>query len=700
MTSNVQQIKGVGPRLAEKLAKLGIHCVQDLLFHLPLRYEDRTRIMPLGGLRPGMPVAVEGKVELTEMTRFGRPQLLCRISDGTGFLNLRFFHFSKAQKLALVRGIRVRCFGEVRYGRKSGYEMIHPEYRRINPDEPVAVENYLTPIYPTTAGLHQIGLRKIISHVIPAKAGIQNVDTSFHGNNITQELLPQEILQKYNFPNLAAALLYLHRPPPDADIALLLAGKHLYQQRLIFEELLAHHLSLRKLRAQAKQHQAIALTSNGKLSQKFTAQLPFKLTKAQERVNIEVQEDLTKPHPMMRLIQGDVGSGKTVIAAMAALAAVENNCQAAIMAPTELLAEQHLTTFTTWFKPLGVELAWLSGQTKGKIRQASLAKIANGQAQIIIGTHALFQEEVEFKELALVVVDEQHRFGVHQRLSLREKGEKAGKYPHQLIMTATPIPRTLAMSAYADLDHSIIDELPPGRIPVTTVAIADSRRQEIIERIRQVCRHKHQAYWVCTLIEESEVLQCQAAENTAEQLKKTLSELKIGLIHGRIKPKEKEAIMTAFKNGKIDLLVATTVIEVGVDIPNASLMIIENPERLGLAQLHQLRGRIGRGAKESHCVLLYKSPLTYTAKKRVDIMRKTNDGFIIAQKDLELRGPGEVLGTRQAGIVNMKIASLLRDQYMLPKIQQTANYLLKKHPNRLSLLIKRWVAQAERYGRV
>jgi len=687
-----QYLKGVGPRLAERLAKLGIYNAQDLLFHLPFRYQDRTRIMPLRSLRPGMQASVEGVVELAEVVQRGRRSLLCRISDGAGFLTLRFFYFNKMQQQGLSRGIRLRCFGEVRFG-SNGYEMIHPEYRCIDPDHPEPVEKYLTPVYPTTEGLHQLTFRKIIGQVL------ERLQSSVKKDGL-QEFLPQEILQQYDFPNLTDALIYLHRPPTNASMPLLEEAKHPYQQRLVFEELLAHYLALRQLRAEAQQHAAIPLHSTGKLTQLFIEQLPFKLTNAQRRVSKEIYQDLTQSHPMLRLVQGDVGSGKTVVAILAALAAVESDCQVAVMAPTELLAEQHLKNFTEWLSPLGIELAWLSGQLKGKARQKNLELIKTGKAQIVIGTHALFQEGVEFSELALVVVDEQHRFGVHQRLALREKGAKRGHYPHQLIMTATPIPRTLAMSAYADLDHSIVDELPPGRKPVTTVVIPNERRMEVVERITQACCEQRQVYWVCTLIEESEVLQCQAAEKTAEKLMHLLPKLKVGLVHGRMKSKDKEEIMSAFKNKELDLLVATTVVEVGVDVPNASLMIIENPERLGLAQLHQLRGRVGRGSIESHCVLLYQKPLSGYAKERLAVMRKTNDGFVIAQKDLELRGPGEVLGTKQTGIVQMRIADILRDKYLFSKVQDAAELIMQKYPEIVTPLVKRWIVGPEKYGSV
>jgi len=680
-------LKGVGPQIAARLTKLGIASIQDLLFHLPSRYQDRAHIIPLGRLRPGMQVAVEGNIELTEEVYKGRRTLLCRISDGTGFLTLRFFHFNKFQKQNLKRGARLRCFGEVRFG-YAGYEMIHPEYVKIDAQHAVPVETHLTAIYPTTEGLHQLSLRKLVAQALDYLTE----------DSVLTELLPSELLAQFDFPNLKQALLFLHKPPADVSPHFLETGKHVYQQRLIFEELLAHRLSLQHLRTNAKKHKALSFDLNHDLTKKFLKNLPFQLTQAQQRVIQELQQDLALPHPMMRLVQGDVGSGKTVVAAYAAALAVENKCQVAIMAPTEILAEQHLNHFKYWLEPLGVTVVWLTGQLKSKQRRETLEKIASGEAQVIIGTHALFQEQVVFHELGLVVIDEQHRFGVHQRLALREKGAKQGRYPHQLIMTATPIPRTLAMSVYADLDNSVIDELPPGRKPVVTIVVGNDRRAEVIERIRQACQEGRQVYWVCTLIEDSEVLQCQAVENAAKELKALLPEFNVALVHGRMKSADKENLMSTFKQGNYQILVATTVIEVGVDVPNASLMVIENPERFGLAQLHQLRGRIGRGNIQSHCVLMYQKPLSEMAKQRLAIMRETNDGFVIAQKDLELRGPGEVLGAKQTGMVAMKIANLMRDQALFSQVKNAATLIMQEYPKIIQPLIHRWIDQSEKYG--
>ncbi len=686
-TKPVTAMKGVGPRNAERLQKIGVSTVQDVLFHLPSRYQDRTRVLPIGSLRPGDQAVIEANVELADI-KFGRRRsLLVRVADGTGSIFLRFFHFSGAQKSSLVRGVRLRCFGEVRSG-PSSLEMVHPEYQHITKEQDSAMEQSLTPIYPTTEGMHQLSWRGMTEQAL--KLLEQNPDG-------LPEWLPQELLSKMKLTELSAAVRYLHRPPPDADQDLLMTGKHPAQKRLAFEELLAHQLGLRKLRRQLRKIKAPSLNGSGELVQGLLQQLPFQLTSAQQRVGQEINSDLLRPHPMMRLIQGDVGSGKTVVAAMAALQAVEAGYQVALMAPTELLAEQHLLSFLTWLEPLGIDVSWLTSRHKGRPRQEILSALADGGSQVIVGTHALFQEDVIYHKLGLVIIDEQHRFGVHQRMALRDKGAGNKLVPHQLIMTATPIPRTLAMTAYADLDISIIDELPPGRKPVTTVVLPNSRRSEVVQRVLSACQQGRQAYWVCTLIEESEALQCQAAEDSAAELELALPELKVGLIHGRLKAADKESIMARFKQGDLDLLVATTVIEVGVDVPNASLMVIENPERLGLAQLHQLRGRIGRGSDQSHCVLMYHSPISENARERLGIMRETNDGFVIAQKDLELRGPGEVLGTRQTGEMQFRIADVMRDQPMLPQVQQAAELVLEQYPESVEPLMRRWIADRERY---
>lgn len=688
-TLPVTALKRVGPAMAERLARLGIRTVQDLLFHLPLRYQDRTRVAPIGALRVGDEAVIEGEVLLSEVKLGRRRMLLVRLADGSGGILLRFFYFTAQQQAGFKAGMRLRCFGEVRSG-PAMLEMVHPEYRVINGVEAEAVEECLTPVYPATEGVQQYTLRALTQ---------QALDRLTDGS-VLQELLPAEVLDRLRLPSLAEALAYVHRPPPDAPLAVLEEGRHPVQQRLAFEELLAHHLSLRLLRGKMERLRAPRLEAPGRLGQALLDDLTFDLTGAQRRVVDEVIQDMRRPHPMHRLVQGDVGSGKTIVAALAVLHAVEAGFQAAVMAPTELLAEQHLQNFRRWLEPLGIEVTWLSGKQPGRARAASLEHLAEGAAAVAVGTHALFQEGVTFARLGLIVIDEQHRFGVHQRLALREKGGRDGRYPHQLIMTATPIPRTLAMMAYADLDSSVIDELPPGRTPIETVVVSDTRRAEVVERVRGACRAGCQVYWVCTLIEESEVLQCQAATDTAAQLAAALPELRVGLLHGRMKSKEKEPVMAAFKRGEIDLLVATTVIEVGVDVPNASLMVIENAERLGLAQLHQLRGRVGRGARKSTCVLMYHAPLSADGRARLAVLRETSDGFQIARRDLELRGPGEVLGTRQSGMLQLHIADLLRDQALMPKVEQAARLLLERHPERVPRLIDRWLGEVARYGEV
>ncbi len=683
-------LKGIGPRSAERFTRIGVRSVEQLLFHLPLRYEDRTQITPLGALRPGLQAVIQGEVQLTEVKFARKRMLLTRVSDCTGFITLRFFHFNARQQSNLARGVWIRCYGEVRHG-ANGLEMVHPEFTIVDPDERVIAEKNLTPVYPTTEGLHQLTLRNALQ---------QALELLQQGRLQLSELLPDNILQQQSLPNLKQALLFMHRPPTDVQIDELLEARHPMMQRLIIEDLLAHVLSLRQLRRRGHRHHAKPLQVEGDLITAFLDSLPFKLTAAQKRVCGEINSDLTQSIPMQRLVQGDVGSGKTVVALLAALAAVESGSQAAVMAPTEILAEQHFRNFSQWLQPLGIEVAWLSGKLKQAERRETFAALESGRAAIAVGTHALFQEQVSFRDLALIIIDEQHRFGVHQRLALREKGRNDESMPHQLIMTATPIPRTLSMAVYADLDCSVIDELPPGRRPVETVVIPDSRRDEVVARVHQACRQDKQVYWVCTLIEESEVLQCQAAEDTADLLRQALPDVKVGLVHGRMKNEQKEQVMTAFKAGKLDLLVATTVIEVGVDVPNASLMIIENAERLGLAQLHQLRGRVGRGTQASVCVLMYHGRLSANARERLAVMRRTNDGFEIARKDMELRGPGEVLGTRQTGMLQLKIADLQRDAALMPMVVALADQLLKQHPDSVNQLIQRWVGQAMQYGNV
>ncbi|MFP4794179.1 ATP-dependent DNA helicase RecG [Pasteurella multocida] len=680
-------LSGVGAAISDKLGRIGIHNLQDLLFHLPIRYEDRTRITPIHDLRPDAYATIEGLVQTCEVQFGKRPILNVSLSDGTSKIMLRFFNFNSGMKNSLQPGARVKAFGEVKRGRFMA-EIHHPEYQIIRDNAPLILEETLTPIYSTTEGLKQNSLRKLTDQAL---AVLENIQIA--------EILPNEF-NPHPF-SLKEAIRFLHRPPPDVSLEALEKGTHPAQQRLIFEELLAHNLAMQKVRIGTQQFFAYPLSYQTDLKQRFLAKLPFTPTDAQVRVTQEIEQDLTHPFPMMRLVQGDVGSGKTLVAALAALLAIDNGKQVALMAPTEILAEQHVTNFRRWLAPLGIEVGWLAGKVKGKARQTELEKIRTGQVQMVVGTHALFQDEVEFSDLALVIVDEQHRFGVHQRLMLREKGKQADHYPHQLIMTATPIPRTLAMTVYADLDTSIIDELPPGRTPITTVAISEERRVEVIARVNHVCvNEKRQAYWVCTLIDESEVLEAQAAEAIADDLRKILPHLRIGLVHGRMKPAEKQDIMQAFKQAEIDLLVATTVIEVGVDVPNASLMIIENAERLGLSQLHQLRGRVGRGTTASFCVLMYKPPLGKISQKRLQVLRDTQDGFVISEKDLEIRGPGEVLGTKQTGVAEFKVANLMRDRKMIPTVQYYARRLIVEQPEVATKLIQRWINQREIYTHV
>ncbi len=686
--SNLSELTGVGPALAAKLERLDVYSIEDLLFLLPLRYEDRTQLVPLGALTAGERCLVTGEVLLAETAYRGRRNLLVRIGDGTGQLTLRFFYFSRSQQAGFKQGSRVTCFGEVRKG-SGGLEMIHPEYRMVRGDQDATVDDSLTAIYPATEGVQQGRLRNLTDQALRLMR-----------RDPPEELLPEAVRDELGMPPLAEAIQYLHRPPPDADTALILAGKHPCQQRLAFEELLAHYLSLRKVRSLTRSEKAPLLNEQRDEVERFIAGLPFELTGAQKRVAEEIVADFGAGHPMMRLIQGDVGSGKTVVAAIACLQAISNGVQAAIMAPTELLAEQHYKTFSDWFRPLGLEPAWLAGSQRAAARRESLQAIADGSAQLVVGTHALFQEGVSFAKLGLVVIDEQHRFGVHQRMALRDKGVSDLGQPHQLVMTATPIPRTLAMAAYADLDTSIIDELPPGRQPVTTVALPDTRREEIVARVRAACDAGQQAYWVCPLIEESDVLDYQAAEASYAMLTEALPDIHVGLVHGRMRPAEKERGMQAFKEGLIQLLVATTVIEVGVDVPNATLMIIENAERMGLAQLHQLRGRVGRGAGQSHCVLMYKPPLGQLAKSRLSVLRETNDGFVVAQRDLELRGPGELLGTRQTGLPEYRVADLVRDAELMPKVMRVAGEFERRDTSGSDALVRRWCAGIDRYGKV
>ena len=680
------ELSGVGKALAEKLNKLHIQHPRDLLFHLPRNYQDRTHIHPLKYLHHDAQCLIEADIQQVRI-QFGRRQmLLCELADAHGHITLRFFHFNRHQHQQLQQASRLRCFGEVRHG-TQGYEMVHPEYWIVEPGQTLTLETRLTPLYSITDGISQKRLRNLIQQVLE-----QVNDTDL------PDLLPDTYRQAHGLTPLLDAIRYLHHPPTDASRDQLFSHTHPAQYSLIFEELLAHRLSLRQLRQKQQQHAAPAIHSSQQLAAQLIQQLPFDLTHAQTRVLNEIRTDLAQPFPMLRLVQGDVGAGKTLVAALAMLEAVEQGFQVSLMAPTEILATQHYENFQHWLQPLGIRIAKCIGKQKKSEKDAQLAALANGEIQIAIGTHALIQDAVQFKQLALIVIDEQHRFGVNQRQALQHKGTT--EQPHQLVMTATPIPRTLAMTAYANLDISIIDELPPGRTPITTVLVSQNRREEVIERVKAACQSGRQVYWVCTLIEESESLNCQNAEATLALLQTELPGIPVGLVHGQMKGETKRTVMSDFQSGDVQVLIATTVIEVGVDVPNASLMIIENPERLGLAQLHQLRGRVGRGSTQSFCVLLYQPPLSTIGRERLHIMREHTDGFKIAEADLKIRGPGEMLGTQQTGDMNFQLACLVRDQHLLPSIQHTADQLLTHHPEKAQAIVTRWLGRKWEYGKV
>ena len=682
---SIVEFSGVGQKMAEKLAKLNIRNAQDVLFHLPYRYEDRTRYTEIGDARPEQSILIRGMVEAVQQIPHGRRSLVVRLHDGTSALNLRMFHYSFAQKQAFQVGRWVECFGEllVRPGTK---EMVHPEYRVLEQKPKTPLTDSLTPVYPATEGVTQHLLRKITTQALEK-----------YLPSVT-ELLPKSLVEKYQFMSLIEALQELHRPNKDRNIEEMLSLQSPIFQRLIFEELLAFQLGLRETRVKRERLKAISCPANNKLALRFENSLGFELTSAQQRCMQEVSVDMTKISPMMRLVQGDVGSGKTVVAAFAILQACAAGTQVALMAPTELLAEQLLKNIKNWFEPLEIEVGWLVGKSTTKQRAPVLEALANGSLLVVVGTHALFQKEVEFQNLGFVIIDEQHRFGVGQRLALRDKSVN-GTVPHQLIMSATPIPRTLAMSIYADINVSTIDELPPGRLPVETVVVASaSKREQVIERVYNACQQQTQVYWVCPLIEESDKLQAQAVTDAYQELSDRLNGVRVGMVHGQMKPAEKEAMMQQFRDHEVDLLLATTVIEVGVDVPNASLMIIENAERMGLAQLHQLRGRVGRGSKQSVCVLMYQAPLSQHAKIRLQTLRETNDGFAIARKDLEMRGPGEMLGIRQTGAISMRIANLVRDEQWLTQVEQEADIIQKQHPDLAAAMIHRWLASQQQFA--
>ncbi|MFW1840139.1 ATP-dependent DNA helicase RecG [Acinetobacter gyllenbergii] len=681
MTS-VQQLQGVGAAAATLLEKLHIFSTDDLLFHLPRDYEDRSIIIPMNQLIVGRSYLLEGEVRSVDFPPGKKKSLAALLQDDFGKVTLRFYHIYKGLTDRIQMGQRLRIFGEVRVGAR-GLELYHPEIQVIQ-QHTALPKTQLTAIYPSTEGLTQPKLREYVRQALK------------HHSDDLAELLPSKYSNGYE---LKQALHYIHEPPIDANMLQLNQGSHPAQQRLIFEELVAHQISLLTRRAYIRQISAPRFSSSKVLAKKLLEGLPFQMTNAQKRVSKEILQDLKQDQPMLRLVQGDVGAGKTLVAAVAACHALEADWQVALMAPTEILAEQHYLNFKRWFEPLGIQVAWLSGKQKGKARTQAEQQIKEGHAQLIVGTHALFQDTVGFSKLGLVIIDEQHRFGVDQRLALRNKG--ADQFtPHQLVMTATPIPRTLAMSAYGDLDTSIIDELPPGRTPIQTVTIPLERREQVLQRIATNCREGKQAYWVCTLVEQSETLDAQAAEATYQEIKERFPDINIGLVHGKMKADEKQAVMQAFKDNQSQLLIATTVIEVGVDVPNASIMVIENAERLGLSQLHQLRGRVGRGATASFCALLYKTPLSQNGQERLSILRESNDGFVIAEKDLEIRGPGELLGTKQTGDMGFRVARLERDDHLLTQAHYVAEQILKEYPQHADGLLKRWLPEAPRYAYV
>lgn len=675
-------LRGVGEKLRLRLSEIGISSLEDLLFHFPLRYQDRTRITPIGALTDQIDAVVQGDIRGAAVTMGRRRTLVVQIGDDTGLITVRFFHFRQTQVAQFKTGGHVTLFGTPR--RLAGkVEMVHPEYRLG--DEANLLEPALTPVYPTVSGLGQSTWRKLCGQAVALLTKTPPDDLLA---GVTDDII-----------TLPEAISFLHNPPPSASLGEIQQGTHRAQMRLALEELIAHQVSVLGVRDKERRFVAPVIDRDSSLSRALLSTLPFSPTDAQNRVGAELSQDLSQNHPMLRLVQGDVGSGKTLVAAKAALDTIASGYQVAFMAPTALLAEQHFSTLESWFAPLGKTVSWLSGRIKGRARAEVLQQLANGEAAVVVGTHALFQEDVTFQRLGLIVVDEQHRFGVHQRLALADKGAD-GQHPHQLALTATPIPRSLAMVAYGDLDCSVIDELPPGRTPVTTTLIDHDRRDAVIERVGAACRDGRQAYWVCTAIEESDSLHMEAATATLDTLSAALPGVAIGLVHGKLKPADKASVMAQFKAGTLQLLVATTVIEVGVDVPRASLMIIDNAERLGLAQLHQLRGRVGRGAIESHCVLLFRPPLSNTAQERLKVMQDTHDGFVIAEADLRIRGPGELLGTRQTGLAQFRVARLPEHEALLITAHDIAQQLHQHDMTRARALMARWAGPRADFARV
>lgn len=686
----IETLRGIGPDLAAKLDRIGVHSIEDLLFHFPYRYQDRTRIHPLKKLAPYQEAMTQGLVKNVSLVYRRKRMMLVTIEDDGAILLLRFFHFSEAQRNSLKKGQSLLCFGEVRRSGRQ-LEMIHPEYRVVYPNRPFPMERGFVPIYPTTEGLMQQGLRRLTQNALDWLAASEHD---------LEELLPADWFVHEETPSLKESIRYIHRPPADADVELLSSGGHPARQRLAFEEILAHTLSIKRRRSRLRKQKAPPLAGKRRLFARLEEGLSFKLTAAQQRAIKQIDADIVQDVPMMRLLQGDVGSGKTLVSVYPMLKAVEAGYQAAMMVPTEVLAQQHYQNLHAWLQRLDVSVALMISKLKANERRYMLRLVRTGEASIVVGTHAMFQEDVHFKNLALIVVDEQHRFGVHQRLALRQKGEQADCSPHQLIMTATPIPRSLAMTMYADLDCSIIDEMPVGRLPIKTVVMPDNKREDIIHRMYEACKNGQQAYWICPLVEESESLACQTVEETYRLLAHAMPQLKIGYIHGRMKLEEKQSAIQAFRAGETRLLISTTVVEVGVDVPSANLMVIENAERFGLAQLHQLRGRIGRGSEQASCVLMYRAPLSPRARHRLDVMRKSSNGFSIAEQDLKMRGPGEMHGTRQTGGMRYKVANLVQDVGLLKKVHKLADPLLSENPEACERLISRWLGSNLEYSEV
>ena len=687
MTTSLLDLKGIGEKALIKLNKIGVRSVEDLLFHLPIRYQDKTKITKISSLAEGKKYLIEGIVEKANVIFYKKRMFVVRVSDDTGFMQLRFFYFNKSQMANFSEGRSIRCFGELRFANKIK-EMVHPECQFFSQDNIPELEDSLTPVYPITDGLHQYSIRNFIK---------QSLALLKSNKILFPEILPKNILDKYNLVDINSALLSIHKPDKNIIYDDLVGSKNINKRRLVFEELLAHQLIFKRIRSYNKTLLSFQLNNDDKPIKKLISKLPFEPTNAQIIVMEEIIKDMQNKTPMMRLVQGDVGSGKTLVALFGALHAISNGYQVAFMAPTEILSEQHFQSIGQMMEDFDINISLLYGGMKAKEKETIIEDIRLGNIDLVIGTHALIQNNIKFFNLALVIIDEQHKFGVHQRMTLTSKGKNSDKYPHQLILTATPIPRTLAMTLYGNLDYSVIDEMPSGRKEIITIAIPENRREEIFEKIIIQCKEGNQVYWVCPLINESEVLECKAAINTYDELSKELKDINIGLIHGRMKLNAKEKVMHDFRDKKISLLVSTTIIEVGLDIPNATVIIIENSERMGLSQLHQLRGRVGRGNKKSTCILVYKPGLSELAKNRIDILRRCSDGFDIAREDLEIRGPGEILGKKQKGDINYKIANITRDYKFLKDTRECSEVVSDKTSE---LLAKRWITEEIEIGKV